>query len=80
MDFRFTDDQELFADTVRDILANECPPSAVRAASHGRASFSPMRRVLAKSLQALGLCVVPLALFYGIGLRSMSNPYTVSNA
>lgn len=32
MDFRFTDDQELFAATVRDILANECPPAAVRAA------------------------------------------------
>lgn len=32
MDFRFTDDQELFAATVRDILANECPPSAVRSA------------------------------------------------
>ena len=32
MDFRFTEDQELFAQTVRDILANECPPSAVRAA------------------------------------------------
>ena len=32
MDFRFTEDQELFARTVRDILANECPPSAVRAA------------------------------------------------
>ncbi len=32
MHFAFTDDQVLFADTVRGILANECPPSAVRAA------------------------------------------------
>ncbi len=32
MDFRFSEDQLLFASTVRDILANECPPSAVRAA------------------------------------------------
>ena len=30
MDFRFTEDQVLFADTVRDILTNECPPAAVR--------------------------------------------------
>jgi alkylation response protein AidB-like acyl-CoA dehydrogenase len=29
--FSFTDDQVMFAETVRDILANECPPSAVRA-------------------------------------------------
>jgi alkylation response protein AidB-like acyl-CoA dehydrogenase len=32
MDFRFSEDQHLFAATVRDILTNECPPSAVRAA------------------------------------------------
>ena len=32
MRFAFTDDQVLFADTVRDILAEECPPSAVRSA------------------------------------------------
>lgn len=32
MDFRFDEDSELFAATVRDILTNECPPSAVRAA------------------------------------------------
>jgi alkylation response protein AidB-like acyl-CoA dehydrogenase len=32
MRFAFTDDQVLFADTVRDILVGECPPSAVRAA------------------------------------------------
>ncbi len=31
MQFSFTDDQVMFAETVRDILANECPPSAVRA-------------------------------------------------
>lgn len=32
MDFRFSDDQLLFAETVRDILANECPVAAVREA------------------------------------------------
>ncbi|MEM7285888.1 MAG: acyl-CoA dehydrogenase family protein [Actinomycetota bacterium] len=32
MDFRFSDDQALFAETVRGILANECPPAAVRTA------------------------------------------------
>jgi alkylation response protein AidB-like acyl-CoA dehydrogenase len=32
MDFRFSDDQRLFQSTVRDVLAKECAPSAVRAA------------------------------------------------
>ncbi len=32
MDFSFTDDQLLFRDAVRDLLSNECPPDAVRAA------------------------------------------------
>lgn len=32
MDFRFTEDQNLFAETVRDILGNECSPSHVRTA------------------------------------------------
>ena len=31
MRFAFTDDQLAFRDAVRDLLANECPPSAVRA-------------------------------------------------
>lgn len=30
MKFSFTDDQRLFAEGLRDLLANECPPSAVR--------------------------------------------------
>ena len=30
MHFAFTDDQLLFRDTVRDLLANECKPEAVR--------------------------------------------------
>jgi alkylation response protein AidB-like acyl-CoA dehydrogenase len=32
MHFAFTDDQLLFRDTVRDFLANECPPARVREA------------------------------------------------
>ena len=32
MHFAFTDDQLAFRDAVRDLLANECPPSVVRAA------------------------------------------------
>ncbi|CAB4726788.1 MAG: acyl-CoA dehydrogenase [Actinobacteria bacterium] len=32
MQFAFTEDQLLFRDTVRDLLANECKPEAVRAA------------------------------------------------
>ncbi len=32
MDFTFSDDQELFRSTVRDLLADRCPPSVVRAA------------------------------------------------
>lgn len=30
MKFSFTDDQRLFAEGLRDLLANECPPAAVR--------------------------------------------------
>jgi alkylation response protein AidB-like acyl-CoA dehydrogenase len=30
MKFSFTDDQRLFAESLRDLLDNECPPSAVR--------------------------------------------------
>jgi len=33
MRFSFTDEQDMFRDTVRDLLANECSPAAVRAAS-----------------------------------------------
>ena len=32
MDFSFSDDQIMFRDAVRDLLANECPPEVVRAA------------------------------------------------
>ena len=32
MQFTFTEDQRLFQQTVRDVLAKECPPEAVRAA------------------------------------------------
>ncbi len=35
MQFSFTEDQRLFADTVRDLLADQCPPSRVRAAWEG---------------------------------------------
>ena len=31
MHFAFTDDQLAFRDAVRDLLAKECPPAAVRA-------------------------------------------------
>ena len=32
MDFSFSDDQLMFRDAVRDLLANECPPAVVRSA------------------------------------------------
>ena len=32
MDFSFSDDQLMFRDAVRDLLANECPPEVVRSA------------------------------------------------
>ena len=32
MDFSFSDDQIMFQEAVRDLLANECPPEVVRAA------------------------------------------------
>lgn len=41
MDFRFSDDQLLFAETVRDILANECTPMAVREAWENESGTVP---------------------------------------
>ena len=35
MHFAFTDDQEMFRDTVRDLLTDKCGPEAVRAAWEG---------------------------------------------
>lgn len=35
MRFSFTDEQDMFHDTVRDLLADKCAPAAVRAASSG---------------------------------------------
>ena len=35
MQFSFTEDQRLFADTVSDLLADQCPPTRVRAAWEG---------------------------------------------
>ncbi len=35
MQFSFTEDQRLFADTVRDLLTDQCPPTRVRAAWEG---------------------------------------------
>ncbi|NIR38779.1 MAG: acyl-CoA dehydrogenase family protein, partial [Actinobacteria bacterium] len=31
MRFAFTDEQDMFRDAVRDLLADACPPEAVRA-------------------------------------------------
>lgn len=38
MDFSFSDDQELFRSTVRQLLADRCPPSVVRAAWDDRSA------------------------------------------
>ena len=35
MRFSFDDDQLAFRDAVRDVLAKECPPEAVRAPDRG---------------------------------------------
>ena len=44
MRFAFTDEQRGFQKTLRDFLAKECPPSAVRAAWAGRAARSDAGR------------------------------------
>lgn len=36
MRFSFTDEQDMFRDTVRDLFANDCSPAAVRAASNSK--------------------------------------------
>ncbi len=53
MDFTLTEDQELLRDTARHLLANECPPSLVRAHIDDPAVAGPLWQHL-KGFTALG--------------------------
>jgi hypothetical protein len=53
MDFSFTSDQELLRDTARALLANECPPSLLRAHMTDRAAAEPLWNHL-RDFAALG--------------------------
>jgi alkylation response protein AidB-like acyl-CoA dehydrogenase len=55
--FAFTDDQLLFRDAVREFLAKECPPDAVRAAWERDAAHSPERWHALAELGVVGLTV-----------------------
>jgi alkylation response protein AidB-like acyl-CoA dehydrogenase len=73
MRFAFTDDQLDFRDAVRDLLANECPPSVVRAAWenddgrsgaawHALAEMGVLGALAPESDGGLGLTVLDLVL------------------
>jgi alkylation response protein AidB-like acyl-CoA dehydrogenase len=57
MRFEFTDDQRLFASTVRDLLANECPPDAVRECWTNETGWSRDRWTTLADMGVVGLTV-----------------------
>lgn len=57
MRFAFTEEQRLFASTVRELLAKECPPEAVRAAWDDPIGWSPDRWQALAELGVVGLTV-----------------------
>jgi alkylation response protein AidB-like acyl-CoA dehydrogenase len=57
MRFEFSDDQRLFAATVRDLLAKECPPDAVRASWEDEHGWSPARWSALADMGVVGLTV-----------------------
>lgn len=57
MKFSFTDDQRLFADGLRDMLANECPPSLVRHTWENGSGHSPELWTRLGDMGVLGLLV-----------------------
>lgn len=57
MKFSFTDDQRLFADGLRDLLDNECPPSLVRHTWENGSGHSPELWAKLGEMGVLGLLV-----------------------
>jgi alkylation response protein AidB-like acyl-CoA dehydrogenase len=69
MRFAFTEEQELFAGAVRDLLAKECPPEAVRASWENETGWSADRWAALADMGVVGL-TVPEA-YGGLGLGEL---------
>lgn len=79
MRFSFTDDQLLFASTLREMLAKECPPSVVRAAWDDRSGHVPALWALLGELGVLGMLadapfVDAVLLFQELGRAAVPGP------
>ncbi len=57
MRFDFTEDQRLFQGAVRELLASECPPDAVRAAWDDPKGYSPARWHALAEMGVVGLMI-----------------------
>src|SRR4051794_39908772 len=57
MHFAFTEDQEMFRKTVRDLLDKECPPSVVRAAWFSESGRAPGLWAKLAELGVVGMTV-----------------------
>ena len=57
MRFAFTDDQQLFAEGLRDLLAKECPPATVRAAWDDGTGHDPALWAHLAGMGVLGMLV-----------------------
>jgi alkylation response protein AidB-like acyl-CoA dehydrogenase len=69
MRFSFTDDQQLFRNAVRDLLAKECPPDEVR---HAWTNHDGRRPELWATLGQMGVLGLPVAESYGgLGLSEL---------
>jgi alkylation response protein AidB-like acyl-CoA dehydrogenase len=68
MDFTFTDDQLAFRDAVRDLLADRCPPSAVRTAWEAARPWDDGRWSALAEMGALGATIAEPDDGLGLGL------------
>ncbi len=79
MRFSFSDDQRLFAETLRELLAKECPPSVVRAAWDDGTGHAPALWARLGEMGVLGLLadaplIDAILLFQELGRAAVPGP------